>query len=51
MAILRFDWKAFDAVAGVKYASGVAIVIALISFVGTVGIAVYMGIKTERAKQ
>lgn len=29
MAILRFDWKAFDAVAGVKYASGVAIVIAL----------------------
>ncbi len=27
----------------------VAIVIALISFVGTVGIAVYMGIKTERA--
>lgn len=28
----------------------VAIVIALISFVGTVGIAVYMGIKTERVK-
>jgi multicomponent Na+:H+ antiporter subunit F len=29
----------------------VAIVLALISFVGTVGIAVYMGIKTERAKE